>query len=601
MNMKILFVKNGVALLVFFTALVFAGTLYAASIFDIQYPIAELGNCESGQACKAYCDISEHQRACEDFATKFGIGKAAEHKEKVANAIRDGGPGNCAADADDPAKSCRTYCDDDAHIRECVAYGEERGLLEGEELEEAHKVTRALESGARLPDGCTSASSCKEACENPNDVETARQCFAFAQQAGLLPPGVDRNMAEKTLTLIAEGKAPFKSIKDFKQCDNPPSDEVLQKCIGFAVDNGLLPAEEAEMIKKTGGKGPGGCVGKKQCEEYCRNNQDACFAFAEEHDLIRPKEKEQMKKGVEMLKQSYENAPSEVRDCLSGNVEGGNLEQILNGQKMPSREIGEAMRLCFKSAFKGMVDNGGGPRMLGRPLEDGVENGFFERKMDGGINSGMQPQANFPPEVAECIRLSAGTLPEGRPNPAMESAIRKCFTEFGGGQGDDRNSSESGYAPPLPKCQDGEECVFPSNDDFMERRDGNMTPLPYDMHQYQNGYDPRKFPETQQIPMRGGFQGEGVPDGQYPYSYIMPPENGGDRSSGFQNMMPPGGFMMPEGGVIVPSYPPQSEGSYPTQPSTESFGLPPPPSGPTSFFSGIKNIASVIFSLFRAR
>lgn len=588
MNMKILFVKNGVALIVFFMAFVFAGTLYAASIFDIQYPIAELGNCESGQACKAYCDISEHQRVCEDFAAKFGIGKTAEHREKVASAIEDGGPGNCAADTDDPAELCRTYCDDDAHMRECVAYGEESGLLTGEELEEAHKVIQALESGARLPDGCTSASSCKDVCENPNDVETARQCFAFAQQAGFLPPGVDRNMVEKMLTLIAEGKAPFKSIKDFKQCDNPPSDEVLQKCIGFAVDNGLLPAEEVEMIKKTGGKGPGGCVGKKRCEEYCQDNQGACFEFAEEHDLIRPKEKEQMKKGIEMLKQSYENAPPEVRDCLSGNVEGGNLEQILNGRKMPSREIGEAMRSCFESAFKGMVDNGDGPRMLGRPMEDGVENGdFFDRKMDGGINSGMPPQANFPPEVAECIRSSAGALPKGRPDPAMESVIRVCFTKFGGGQGDNRNGSESGYAPSLPKCQEGEECALPSDDDFMERRDGNMMSPPYDTRQYQNVYDPRKFPGTQQIPMRGGFQGEGALDGQYPHSYIMPP----------------GGFMMPEGGTIVPSYPPKPEGSYPTPQSTESFESPLllPPSEPTSFFSGIKNIASVIFSLFPAR
>ncbi|MEK9201348.1 MAG: hypothetical protein AAB944_00075, partial [Patescibacteria group bacterium] len=288
MNTKILLSKKRVIALSFFIAFTFTGMLYAASIFDIEYPIPELGNCANGAQCKAYCATEGHELACEDFAEKLGIGNVAEHKEEIKKVATDGGPGNCAADAEDPEASCKMYCDNQAHIRECVAYGKDHGLLKGEELIEAEKVIKALDAGAKLPAGCTNKDSCQQTCENPKDLDTARQCFAFAEQAGFLPPGVDRDKAEKTFQLIAEGKAPFKSIKDFKQCDNPASDEILQKCVGFAADNGLMSPEEAEMVKKTGGKGPGGCIGKIQCETYCENHQDECFQFAEKHDLMRP-------------------------------------------------------------------------------------------------------------------------------------------------------------------------------------------------------------------------------------------------------------------------------------------------------------------------
>ena len=54
----------------------------AASIFDITYPIDELGGCASQQECKTYCDDLANKDACLIFAEKNGF----ISKEKVEQA-----------------------------------------------------------------------------------------------------------------------------------------------------------------------------------------------------------------------------------------------------------------------------------------------------------------------------------------------------------------------------------------------------------------------------------------------------------------------------------------------------------------------------------
>ncbi|MEK7607493.1 MAG: hypothetical protein AAB484_01015 [Patescibacteria group bacterium] len=283
----------------------------AASIFDIEFPIAELGNCKDKTECKAYCEIADNESACQSFAAKYGInqdddqsGATNDRQEKI---MKDGGPGNCAKGSDNPEKTCRQYCSVQTNMRECVSYARERGLMKGRDLEEAEKVLKALDSGATLPAGCTDEESCRNTCENPKDVSVMRACFDFAEKAGLLPPNVDRAQAEKMFSLIESGKAPFKSPKDFEQCENPANDEILDKCINFAIENGFIPPEEVEMIKKTGGRGPGGCRGREQCETYCATNNEECFKFAEKHDLISPEDRQRMTEGSEKMKASLED------------------------------------------------------------------------------------------------------------------------------------------------------------------------------------------------------------------------------------------------------------------------------------------------------
>lgn len=598
--MKILLSKAALGALSL-SAFAVGASLYAASIFDIQYPIPELGNCANGPACKAYCNVADHEQACENFAAEHGVVTAIKHQDDVKNLMTDGGPGQCAAGAANPEASCKAYCDNQSHMKECVMYGKDHGLLAGEELTRAEKVIKAIDSGAKLPAGCTDQASCKQTCEDPKDLDTAKQCFAFAEQAGLLPPGVDKNRAEKTFELIAAGKAPFKSIKDFKQCDNPSSEEILQKCVSFAADNGLMSPQEAQIVRETGGKGPGGCMGKTQCDAYCENHQDECFQFAQEHNLIGPEDKMRMEQGAQMLKQSYEHAPPEVKQCLSQNVGDDILNQIMSGQKPPSPQIGDAMRSCFESAFRdhpgeGMMQGDASSTMMGRPGTDGMgrqDEGRFPGQ-GGGQDMGMPPQAKFSPEVEACIVSKVGEeglnkikYPSGQPDQALGAVIRGCFKQIEGERtgpggcttaeeckqycGDPAHAAECG-APAGGGSGNGGDGILPG---------GMMRPRDYQDH------------------------GEGSSTGPTggPQNWSRPHQNG-DEQRMYQNMppqrMPYPGTQMQDG-----QYPPQytpPPGQYPsgeTPPPGASTQPPPPPQ--TSFLFGVKNFASVIFSFFAGR
>lgn len=545
-----------------------ATTAYAKSIFDIEYPIAELGGCADKTSCKAYCDISEHQETCENFAASYGVNKAKERKEERATrkelAVKDGGPGNCAANTDNPEKSCHTYCDTPEHMNECVAYGKSRGLLKGNELEEAEKVVNALASGVTLPEGCTSGESCKQMCEEPKNVGIARACFAFAEKAGLLPPHVDRMQAEKVFKLIEEGKSPFKSPKDFKQCENPESDEVMEKCLKFGEENGLIPQEDLEMIKKTGGKGPGGCRGKEQCDTYCSEHQDECMQFAEKHNLIKPEDKERMEEGLTRFREGIANAPSEVKQCLEGIVGRDNLEQMITGKQTPKRDFGDKMRTCFESTF-------GTP--MGEDRREGGSPGVMrtERQVSGMPFMQGRPQQGgmFPPQVEECVKSKVGEsalrelgTAQIDKEGALGQAISTCMREL---EGPRSSTSSREFRGQMMPPQVGEEQRTPPS--LFQQREG----MQFDSRKFINSQlqdKPMIPPRTQEMPL--GMPIEGAvyremygDDQKYPlgddgllYRYPLGDDGLIYRQEG--EKIPSGEWVLP---LATPPQPPQDMGT----------------------------------------
>ncbi|MEK6845274.1 MAG: hypothetical protein AABY26_00830, partial [Nanoarchaeota archaeon] len=55
-----------------------------------------------------------------------------------------------------------------------------------------------------------------------------------------------------------------------------------------------MTQEEAQMFKKTGGKGPGDCKGKEECEAFCDNpdNMPECIDFGVKAGMMSPEEAE---------------------------------------------------------------------------------------------------------------------------------------------------------------------------------------------------------------------------------------------------------------------------------------------------------------------
>lgn len=280
-----------IAFILFF-AFIVGTNILAKNIDDVQYPIAELGNCENQKECELYCEKPENMLSCVNFAEKNGFidSEKAEKGRKMAELGIAAGPGNCRSQ-----KECETYCENPNNIRECVIFAKNFNLMDSKELEEAEKILGALEKGAKLPGNCGNKKSCEAYCENPDHLE---ECVAFAEQAGFMKP------------------------------------------------------EEAEMVRKTGGKGPGDCRGKEQCENYCQesSHMEECINFGIEHNLIPENEREGALKAAEALKrgvkmpncrgkqecESYCQKPENAKECLDFAEAAGfmNPEESAQARKM---------------------------------------------------------------------------------------------------------------------------------------------------------------------------------------------------------------------------------------------------------------------------
>lgn len=320
----------------------FAETTADVNDANIQYPIAELGNCKNKEACKVFCDKPENVASCVTFAEKNNLMTTDEisNAKKFINAGTKG-PGGCTT-----KDSCESYCDDISHINECIAYAEKTGILPPQELEEAKQVQAAIARGV-TPPPCKNKKECDAYCDNPGnmkvciafgeaagflkgkDLEDAKKmiiaidkgaipppckgkeacdiycsqpdnmeiCMTFAQAAGFMSPE-EAEGSQQVLNAIRKGVKP-PNCRGREECDKYcAEDNHIEECIKFSVAAGFMSEKDAEMAKRTGGKGPGGCSGKEECEAFCKNpdNQETCFNFGKENGLIPPEQLKEMEK-----------------------------------------------------------------------------------------------------------------------------------------------------------------------------------------------------------------------------------------------------------------------------------------------------------------
>ena len=315
-------------------ALVFFGVALAQSAngdnADIQYPIAELGNCQNKESCKNYCDDPGHIEACVAYAEKNNLmtkEEAGQAKKFLDNGAK--GPGGCTSkdscesycndisridecvayaektgilspqDLEEAKqvqsaiakgvtpppcknkKECDVYCDDPSNIKVCIAFGEAAGFLKGKDLEDAKKMMAAVEKGA-VPPPCKGKEACDVYCQTPENMEA---CMTFALEAGFMSPK-EAEESKGALNAIRKGIKP-PACRGQEECDKYCGQkEHTDECIAFSVAAGFMSEKDAEMAKKTGGKGPGGCSGKEECDAFCnkQENQETCLISVEKTD-----------------------------------------------------------------------------------------------------------------------------------------------------------------------------------------------------------------------------------------------------------------------------------------------------------------------------
>lgn len=373
-------------------------TAATAGTPNIQFPVKELGNCKDETACRAYCDKPENMKPCLAFAEKNNL-ISPEELKRAKKFMDTGakGPGGCRGRDECDAycnnidhidecisfaeknnlippeelaeakkvqaaikrgvkppacsnkKECDVYCEAPEHMEECINFGTEAGFIQGKELEDAQKMLAALKRGVKPPP-CKGKQACDEYCQNPNNMEA---CMNFAIEAGFMDEK-QKEDSQKMLQAIKKGvKPPACRGKD--ECDvYCQSEEHMEECINFAEAAGFMDAKQAEMSRKTKGKGPGDCKGREECEAFCNNpdNQETCFQFGKEHGMIPEEDLKRMEEGKGRFKEDFnrglEQAPQEVRDCLTSAIGSENLEKFKSGTAMPPRELGDQMRTCFE-------------------------------------------------------------------------------------------------------------------------------------------------------------------------------------------------------------------------------------------------------------
>lgn len=236
------------------------------------------GGCTGKDACQNYCDDIDHIDECVAFAERTGIvppEQLAEAKQVQAAIARGVKPPACRG-----KKECDAYCEDISHMKECMAFGEASGFLKGRELEDAKKMFIAIEQGA-TPPPCRGKDACDAYCSEPDHIEA---CMTFAQAAGFLTPEEAQN-SQKMIAALKKGVKP-PACRGKEGCDAYCSELAhIDECIQFSVAAGFMTEKDAEMAKKTGGRGPGGCTSKDTCDAFCGNpdNQQVCIDFAKEN------------------------------------------------------------------------------------------------------------------------------------------------------------------------------------------------------------------------------------------------------------------------------------------------------------------------------
>ncbi len=259
---------------------------------DIQFPVAELGGCESKTDCFAFCESPDNYSACLSFAGQNDLleDEEIEQGQAMIKAVESGNtPGGCKTGAE-----CERYCSSVDTLDECVSFGEKHEFTDKKHKDESRKILKAIKSGAKLPGGCNNKDACEEYCSNGSHMQ---ECNDFAIAAGFMSEEEVKEM-ERVLPLMQSGQSPG-GCTSRESCDAYCDDENhLNECITFAKKAGFVSDEEAEMILKTGGKGPGGCKGKRECDTFCDNeaNSGACVEFGIEHGLISPEDAENMRK-----------------------------------------------------------------------------------------------------------------------------------------------------------------------------------------------------------------------------------------------------------------------------------------------------------------
>ncbi|MBI5222240.1 MAG: hypothetical protein HY980_01965 [Candidatus Magasanikbacteria bacterium] len=326
------------------------------------------GGCATQSACLTYCDDVNHLAQCLDFAAENNLMSPADLEEAklVAKATAQGvkTPGGCKTKG-----ACDNYCSQAGNMAECTDFAVKAGLMSQSEYQEAQQVMKALAAGAKIPGNCGTKKACDQYCAQPEHMD---ECVDFGVKAGFISAS-EAEEAKRIMPLIAAGKMPG-GCKGKGECQTYCEiEEHADECAQFAIEAGFMSPEDAEMYKKTGGKGPGGCKSKEACKAFCDDpaNGKTCFEFGLQHDLIPPEDMRKMEEGIGQMKKMIGEVPAEVLSCAEAELGSGFVSQINAGDfsVLMNNNIQSVFEKCFSQFMPQPSEQPGEQGMMGQPGE----------------------------------------------------------------------------------------------------------------------------------------------------------------------------------------------------------------------------------------
>jgi hypothetical protein len=171
-----------------------APVLSVSAISKVSYPVAELGNCSSRDACRLYCDVTANRDACFAYAQKTGL-MSKNQIDTARLILSKKGPGQC-----DGKDACVAYCADSSHTDECLSFAQSHNVI----ASSTASLIKKLSTGEG-PGACKSPATCKMYCE---DTSHRDECRTFAEENGLARP-----MASSTMPKPRVGSSTMEQVK----------------------------------------------------------------------------------------------------------------------------------------------------------------------------------------------------------------------------------------------------------------------------------------------------------------------------------------------------------------------------------------------------
>lgn len=303
--------------------------ILAQNLENIEYPIEELDNCQNREDCKAFCDKIANLERCFNFSEKHNLLTMCD-SDKVKTFLHALKSGTDLLPCETKAE-CLDFCSKPENLDQCLVFSEKTGIISREQAL-LIKIT-----GGVGPGQCKNKEDCKNYCSEENNVD---ECLAFALEYGFMSQ-VQAAEAIRIRDIALQG-GPGGCV-GLKQCrDYCSISSNFDECINFGKETGIISLEQVEKIEefiKQGG--PGGCRTRQECSQYCQNPENImqCLEFMIEENYFSQEAIKSMEDKIEQTKEEMYQQMQEYKKNFNLDIDDEEIKKQIEEIFQPYKDM----------------------------------------------------------------------------------------------------------------------------------------------------------------------------------------------------------------------------------------------------------------------